>query len=99
MDIDRSKVRAMGVTIDDLNKTLEIYLGSLYVNNFNAFGRSWQVNIMADGTFRNRESDINVLKVRNSRGEMAPLTTLVDTARRERSRDGRRATTCTRPRR
>ena len=51
MDIDRSKVRAMGVTIEDLNKTLQIYMGSLYVNNFNAFGRSWQVNIMADGAF------------------------------------------------
>jgi len=78
MDIDRSKVRAMGVTINDLNETLEIYLGSLYVDNFNAFGRYWQVNIMADGTFRNRESDVNLLKVRNNRGEMAPLSTLVD---------------------
>jgi hydrophobe/amphiphile efflux-1 (HAE1) family protein len=78
MDIDRSKVRSMGVTIDDLNKTLQIYMGSLYVNNFNAFGRSWQVNIMADGHFRNREEDINFLKVRNKQGNMAPLSTLVD---------------------
>ena len=72
MDIDRSKVRSMGVTIQDLDDTLQIYLGSLYVNNFNDFGRSWQVNIMADGGFRNREQDINFLKVRNTRGEMAP---------------------------
>jgi multidrug efflux pump len=78
MDIDRSKVRSMGVTIKDLDDTLQIYLGSLYVNNFNDFGRSWQVNIMADGEFRNREHDINLLKVRNVRGEMAPLSTLVD---------------------
>jgi multidrug efflux pump len=78
MDIDRSKVRAMGVTIQDLDDTLQIYMGSLYVNNFNDFGRSWQVNIMADGEFRNRERDINILKVRNTRGEMAPLSTLVD---------------------
>jgi len=78
MDIDRSKVRAMGVTIDDLNQTLQIYMGSKYVNNFNEFGRYWQVNIMADGEFRNREQDINLLKVRNSQGNMAPLSTLVD---------------------
>ncbi|HEX4142436.1 MAG TPA: multidrug efflux RND transporter permease subunit [Pirellulales bacterium] len=78
MDIDRTKVRSMGVTIDDLNQTLQIYLGSLYVNNFNAFGRYWQVNIMADGKFRNRTEDINQIKVRNSRGEMVPLNTLVD---------------------
>ncbi len=78
MDIDRSKVRAMGVTIQDLDDTLQIYMGSLYVNNFNDFGRSWQVNIMADGEFRNREQDINILKVRNNQGNMAPLSTLVD---------------------
>ena len=47
-------------------------MGSLYVNNFNDFGRSWQVNIMADGEFRNREQDINVLKVRNNRKAIWP---------------------------
>ncbi|HEY2837950.1 MAG TPA: multidrug efflux RND transporter permease subunit [Pirellulales bacterium] len=78
MDVNRSKVRAMGVSIYDLNQTLQIYLGSLYVNNFNIFGRSWQVNIMADGHFRNEIKDIDLLKVRNNRGEMAPLGTLVD---------------------
>jgi len=78
MDVNRSKVRAMGVSIYDLNQTLQIYMGSLYVNNFNLFGRSWQVNIMADGVFRNQIKDIDLLKVRNSRGQMAPLGTLVD---------------------
>ncbi len=78
MDIDRTKVRSMGVTIDDLNQTLEIYLGSMYVNNFNAFGRYWQVNIMADGIFRNQVEDVNLLKVRNSHGQMVPLGTLVN---------------------
>jgi len=78
MDIDRSKVRAMGVSIYDLNQTLQIYMGSLYVSNFNVFGRSWQVNIMADGKFRNQITDIDLLKVRNNRGNMAPLGTLVD---------------------
>ncbi len=78
MDIDRTKVRSMGVSLDDLNKTLTIFLGSSYVNNFNAFGRYWQVNIQAEGTFRNRVDEINQIKVRNDRGEMAPLGTLVD---------------------
>ncbi|MBI2824449.1 MAG: efflux RND transporter permease subunit [Planctomycetia bacterium] len=78
MDIDRSKVRSMGVTLDDLNKTLQIYMGSLYVSNFNEFGRSWQVNIMADGVFRNQTTDVHLLKVRNNRGQMVPLSTLID---------------------
>lgn len=78
MDIDRSKVRAMGVSIYDVNQTLQIFMGSLYVNNFNLFGRYWQVNIMADGKFRNEIKDIDLLKVRNSQGNMAPLGTLVD---------------------
>jgi hydrophobe/amphiphile efflux-1 (HAE1) family protein len=78
MDIDRTKVRSMGVSLDDLNQTLTIYLGSSYVNNFNAFGRYWQVNIQADGIFRNRVDDLNQIKVRNDRGEMAPLATLVN---------------------
>jgi hydrophobe/amphiphile efflux-1 (HAE1) family protein len=78
MDIDRTKVRSMGVSIADLNNTLQIYLGSMYVNNFNAFGRYWQVNIMAEGTFRNQIEDIAQLKVRNTRGQMVPVNTLVD---------------------
>ena len=54
MDIDRKKAAAMGVSLNDVNQTLEIYLGSLYVNSFNDFGRHWQVTIQADGQFRNR---------------------------------------------
>ena len=53
MDIDRTKVASLGIPLDDVNQTLQIYLGSLYVNNFNAFGRHWQVNVQADGDFRN----------------------------------------------
>ncbi len=78
MDVDRTKVRSMGVSLDDLNQTLTIYLGSSYVNNFNAFGRYWQVNIQADGEFRNRVDDLSQIKLRNDRGQMAPLSTLVD---------------------
>src|SRR5262249_31783942 len=53
VDIDRSKVRSMDVTLNDVFQTMQVYLGSLYINNFNQFGRSWQVNAMADGNFRN----------------------------------------------
>jgi multidrug efflux pump len=78
MDIDRAKVTSLGVTIQDANETLEIYLGSLYVTNMNAFGRHWQVNIQAEGQFRNDVGDLNLLKVRNNQGQMVPLGTLVN---------------------
>ncbi|HVX60456.1 MAG TPA: multidrug efflux RND transporter permease subunit [Pirellulales bacterium] len=77
MDIDRTKVKSMGISLSDVNQTLQIYLGSYYVNSFNDFGRFWQVNVQADGRFRDRVEDINLLKVRNSLGKMAPLGTLV----------------------
>jgi hydrophobe/amphiphile efflux-1 (HAE1) family protein len=77
MDIDRSKVKSLGISLADVNQTLQIYLGSEYVNSFNAFGRFWQVNIMADGVFRDRVSDINLIKIRNNLGQMVPLGTLV----------------------
>ena len=78
MDIDRTKVESLGVRLQDLNETLQIFLGSLYVNNFNALGRYWQVNIQAEGTYRNRIEDINLLQVRNKWGGMVPLGTLVN---------------------
>ena len=62
---------------------MAIYLGSLYVNSFNLFGRDWQVNVQAEGDYRGRPSDINLLQVRNNRGQMVPLGTL--TAVREQS--------------
>jgi multidrug efflux pump len=77
MDIDRTKVESLGVSIDDLNKTLQMYLGSLYVNSFNAFGRYWQVTLQAEGRYRATIPAINLIEVRNSRGEMVPLGTLV----------------------
>ena len=55
-----------------------MYLGSLYVNSFNEFGRHWQVTIQAEGQFRNRVEDINLLQVRNKWGQMVPLGTLVN---------------------
>jgi multidrug efflux pump subunit AcrB len=57
--------------------TLQVYLGSYYVNNFNEFGRSWQVNVMADTRFRTRVDQISQLKVANNKGEMIPLATVL----------------------
>ncbi len=58
-----------------------MYLGSLYVNSFNEFGRHWQVTVQAEGDYRNRVEDINLLQVRNKWGQMVPLGTLVQRAR------------------
>ena len=66
----------MGVSVSDVFNTLQIYMGSLYVNNFNDFGRSWQVNLQAEGTFRNEAAKVGQLKVRNNAGKMVPLNTL-----------------------
>jgi multidrug efflux pump len=78
LDIDRSKCMALGVNVNDVFNTLQVYLGSYYVNNFNAFGRTWQVNVQADPAFRARVSDIRQLQVRNNQGQMVRLGTLLD---------------------
>ncbi|HTQ37600.1 MAG TPA: efflux RND transporter permease subunit [Pirellulales bacterium] len=77
LNIDRMKTAALGVSLTDVNQTLEILLGSLYVNSFNEFGRHWQVTVQAAGEFRNHTDDINLFQVRNNRGQMVPLGTLV----------------------
>ena len=77
LDIDREKCLAIGVSPADVFETLQVYLGSYYVNNFNRFGRSWQVNVMADEKYRANVSQILQLKVPNSQKEMVPLATLV----------------------
>ncbi len=73
MNIDRDKVNAMGVSMDELFNTLQVYLGSLYVNDFNRFGRTWQVNVQGDANFRKQIEDLKLLKVRGQRGGMAPF--------------------------
>ncbi len=78
LDIDRSKCMALGVSVNDVFNTLQVYLGSYYVNNFNAFGRTWQVNVQADPRFRVKVSDIRQLQVRNNQGQMVRLGTLLD---------------------
>jgi multidrug efflux pump subunit AcrB len=78
LDIDRTKCMALGVAVSDVFNTLQIYLGSFYVNNFNEFGRTWQVNVQADQKYRNKVSDIRQLQVRNNQGKMVRLGTLLD---------------------
>jgi multidrug efflux pump len=77
LDVDRAKAKALGVSLNDVFETLQIYLGSSYANDFTRFGRNWQVNIQADATFRVDPSSIGDLKVRNRDGAMVPLSTLV----------------------
>ncbi len=78
LEIDRTKCMALGVQVSDIFNTLQVYLGSYYVNNFNEFGRTWQVNIQADPRFRAEVSDIPQLQVRNNQGQMVRLATLMD---------------------
>ena len=77
IDVDRTKCKAMGVPLNDVFNALQVNLGGYYVNDFNQFGRTWQVNIQADQEFRVRPDDIKTLKVRNSSGQMVPLGTLM----------------------
>jgi multidrug efflux pump len=77
-DIDRTKVKTMGVAVSDVFDALQAYLGSYYVNDFNRFGRTWQVNVQAEGAFRKDSEALKKIKVRNASGDMAPLGTVID---------------------
>ncbi len=76
-DIDRTRARQLGVPVTDVFDTLQIYLGSLYVNDFNKFGRTYTVRVQADAKFRSRPDDVGELKVRSASGDMIPLATLL----------------------
>ena len=76
-EIDRVKAKSQGVPLQNLFETMQIYLGSLYVNDMNLFGRTYQVVAQADAPFRNRADDITKLKTRNAAGQMVPLGSLV----------------------
>ncbi|MCI0462320.1 MAG: efflux RND transporter permease subunit [Gemmataceae bacterium] len=76
VDVDRTKCKTLGVNLNDVFNTLQVYLGGFYVNDFNQFGRTWQVNLQADANFRLRAEDVRQLKVRNAAGEMVPLGTV-----------------------
>jgi multidrug efflux pump len=77
VDVDRLKVKRQGVRLDDVFQTLQVNLGSLYVNDFNRFGRTYRVVAQADAPFRSQVDDILPLKTRNSAGEMVPLGSLI----------------------
>ncbi len=79
LDIDREKARTLGVEINDIFTALQATLGSLYVNDFNRFGKTWQVNIQGEGVDRASIEDIGRIHVRNADGAMVPLRSLVDT--------------------
>ncbi len=75
--IDREKAKTHGVAVSDIFDTLQVYLGSLYANDFNRFGRTYQVNVQGEQQFRQDPEQIGQLKVRNDKGEMIPLATFV----------------------
>ena len=76
VDVNRTKCKTLDVSLNDVFNTLQVYMGSLYVNDFNKFGRTWQVNLQADSKYRMRPEDVKQLKVRNAERQMVPLGTL-----------------------
>jgi multidrug efflux pump len=76
-DIDREKARAQGLSLTDLFETMQVYLGSLYVNDFNRFGRTYEVDVQADQKFRLDPEDVLRLQTRNGSGDMIPLGAFV----------------------
>ena len=79
LDIDRTQAKVQGVSMADVFATLQDYLGSFYVNDFNRNGRTWQVNVQADARYRKQVEDLKQLKVRNTRNGMVPLATVAST--------------------
>jgi len=78
LDVNRDKVQTLQVPMSELFATLQSQLGSVYINDFNKFGRTWRVMAQAEGDFRSRPSDILRLFVRNKDGEMVPIATLAE---------------------
>jgi HAE1 family hydrophobic/amphiphilic exporter-1 len=79
IDLDRRKAKTLGIPLEEIFDTLQIQFGSLYVNDFNKFGRVYQVRLQSDKDFRNDPNDIYRLYVRNQNGKMIPLRTLLST--------------------
>src|ERR1700692_2690590 len=77
VDLDRTRAKQLGVSVTDIFSTLQVYLGSFYVNDFNRFGRVYQVRVQADAPFRSHTGDLGFLKTRNVDGDMVPLSSLV----------------------
>ena len=77
-DVDRVKCKTMGIALTDVFATLQVYLGGYYTNDFNRFGRTWQVNVQSDAPFRVDAESVKQMKVRNAAGEMVPLGAVVN---------------------
>ena len=77
LDIDRTQAKTHGVPMSEVFNTLQVYLGSLYVNDFNRFGRTWQVNVQAAADYRTQIDDLKQIKVPNMFGRMVPLASLL----------------------
>src|SRR5580765_5458054 len=77
VEVDREKVKREGISLTDLFQTMQVYLGSVYANDFNRFGRTYQVKVQADAQYRATAEDITQLKVRNAEGAMVPLGSVV----------------------
>jgi multidrug efflux pump len=77
VNVDREKVKRQNVKLSDVFQTLQVYLGSLYVNDFNKFGRTYQVVAQADAQYRSHVEDILPLQTRNGAGQMVPLGSLL----------------------
>ena len=84
VDVDRDKVIKQGVPINDVYRTIQAFMGGLFINYFNQFGRQWQVYIEAEGDYRTRSENVGQFYVRNAAGEMVPLSALT----RFEARDG-----------
>ncbi len=78
LDINREQAKVLGLSVSDVFTTLQVFLGSLYVNDLNWSGRTWQVNVQSDARFRRQISDIKQLSVKNAAGQMVPLSTIAD---------------------
>jgi multidrug efflux pump len=79
--VDRERVKTYGIPLTDVFDTLQVYLGSLYANDFNRFGRTYQVNVQAESPFRLQPEQIGRLQTRNDRGEMVPLGSVLRVSR------------------
>ena len=78
MDVDRDKVLKQGINLADVYKTLQCFMGGVFVNYFNRFGRQWQIYVQAEGDYRAKAEYLNQFYVRNNDGTMVPLAALTN---------------------
>ncbi len=81
VNVDRAKVATLDLPLNDVFQTMQGYLGAFYANDFNKFNYTYQVRIQADNQYRNKVSDLKTLEIRNTKGDMVPLGTLIDVHR------------------